>query len=602
MRTAYARARGMRLLFAACAAATVLSSPLSALAAVAPGQLSMSTERVVVFKDGYGLFAKVATATANSEGRVFTDKVPDAAVLGSFWALAEGNKIVGMRAEWDEQREERTRVTATLTTLEILRANPGKSVTLVYGVDKEKETYAGTLVEVLETMPAPTPTPAQMTEGPVGETVHTIEPLGGQLLVLDTTNGRVVLPIAGIRTVAGKDLVTKITKREEVVTRTKKLSFDLGKEAAGKSVKLRVFYFTPGIRWIPTYRVGGDLDGGKAEIALQGEILNEEEDLIDAAIDLVVGVPNFRFKGTISPLSLERVMQNALVQAAPQLMGQMSNGNDFSNASFASRAGEFHNEAPADSTSLGESGEPDLPPELTAAAAQDHFVYSVKSLSLKKGGRATVPLWQTNAPVRHLYTLDVDVVRNGESYSKSYASMGGGYAAGRSPMRMMNNDVWHQLELGNPGSIPWTTGAAFVTSGFMPVAQELLGYTPAGGRTLLPVTIAPDIRGEYEEEEIERRASARKWNGVTYAQLKKKGTVSVKNHRKEKATMQVRVQVGGKAESATGGGKIRLDEHRAGDWSGYAEALNNHSEVTWELTLNPGESRDLDYTFSFYAR
>jgi len=52
---------------------------------------------------------------------------------------------------------------------------------------------------------------------------------------------------------------------------------------------------------------------------------------------------------------------------------------------------------------------------------------------------------------------------------------------------------------------------------------------------------------------------------VTYAHLKKKGTVTMKNHRKEKATMQVRVQVGGKAESATGGGKIRLDEHRAGD-------------------------------------
>lgn len=563
----------------------------------------MKTERVVIFKDGYGLFAKVATATADEEGRVFTSKVPDAAVLGSFWALAEGNKIAGMRAEWDERREERATVGAALTTLEILRANPGKSVTLVYGVDKERETYAGTLAEVLETMPAPTPTPLEPSAGPAGETVRALTPIGGQLLVLDTGDrGRVVLPVAGIRTVSGKELVTTITRREEVVTRTKRLSFDLGRETAGKKVKLRVFYFTPGVRWIPTYRVGGELDKGQAEIALQGEILNEEEDFVDAAIDLVVGVPNFRFKGTISPLSLEKVMQNALLQAAPQLMGQMNTSNAFSNASFRSRAGEFHNEAPANSTPLGVSGEPDLPDELTAAAAQDHFVYSVKSLTLKKGGRATVPLWQTSAPVRHLYTLDVNVVRNGETYSKSYASLGGSYAASRSPMRMLKNEVWHQLELGNPGSMPWTTGAAFVTSGFMPVAQELLGYTPAGGRTLLPLTIAPDIRGEYEEEEVDRRNSARKWNGVTYALLRKKGTVTVKNHRKEKATMQVRVNVGGKADTASSGGKIRLDEHRTTDWTGYADALNNHSEITWELTLGPGESKDLAYTFSFYSR
>ena len=595
----------MRNLLAAGAAAGTLLLSNAADAAVPPGQLDMSTERVVVFKDGYGLFTKVASATADKDGRVWTTKVPDAAVLGSFWALSDGNnKIVAMRAEWDERVEMRKTEGAALTTLEILRANPGKSVTLVYGVDKEKETYAGTLVEVLEAQPKPTPTPEYVTPGAPGETVRSLDPIGGQLLVLDTGDrGRVVLPVAGIRTVSGKDLVTKITRTEEVITRTKRLAFDMGKESAGKNVKLRVFYFTPGVRWIPTYRVGGELEKGSAELALQGEILNEEEDIVDAAIDLVVGVPNFRFKGTISPLSLEKVMQNALAQAAPQLMGQMSMGNNFSNASFRSRSGEFHNESPANSTMVGDGEivEAELPSELTAAAAQDHFVYSVKSFSLKKGGRATVPLWQMNAPVRHLYTLDVSVVRNGETYSK-YASMGGSYGGSRSPMRMEKNEVWHQLELGNPGSMPWTTGAAFVTSGFMPIAQELLGYTPPGAKTLLPLTIAPDIRGEYEESEIDRHNSARKWNGTTFALIKKKGVVTVKNHRKEKATIQVHVGAGGKADSASNGGKIRLDEHRPGDWSGYADALNNHSDVTWELTLAPGETKELSYTFSFYQR
>jgi hypothetical protein len=207
------------------------------------------------------------------------------------------------------------------------------------------------------------------------------------------------------------------------------------------------------------------------------------------------------------------------------------------------------------------------------------------------------------APVRHLYTLHLDVVRSGDSYTK-IASMGSfSSPTGGSPLRLMQNQVWHQLELTNPATMPWTTGAAFVSSGIMPIAQELLTYTSPGGRTLLPLTIAPDIRGDYEEEEVERRASARKWNGTTYALIKKKGTVTVKNHRKEKAVLQAKVSVGGKADSATAGGKIRLDEFRAGDWqNGYHDALNNHSDITWELTLNPGETRELEYTFSFYAR
>ena len=51
---------------------------------------------------------------------------------------------------------------------------------------------------------------------------------------------------------------------------------------------------------IPTYRVSGELKD-KADLALQGEVLNEIEDIDKAALDLVVGVPNFRFKDTAFP-------------------------------------------------------------------------------------------------------------------------------------------------------------------------------------------------------------------------------------------------------------------------------------------------------------
>jgi len=50
----------------------------------------------------------------------------------------------------------------------------------------------------------------------------------------------------------------------------------------------------------------------KANLSLQGEVLNEVGDIDHAALDLVVGVPNFRFADTLSPLTLETALRATL--------------------------------------------------------------------------------------------------------------------------------------------------------------------------------------------------------------------------------------------------------------------------------------------------
>ena len=68
---------------------------------------------------------------------------------------------------------------------------------------------------------------------------------------------------------------------------------------------------------------------------------------------------------------------------------------------------------------------------------------------------------------------------------------GAGAAEGTaSPLELSQHEVWHQLELGNRGTAPWTTGAALVTKGLLPLGQDLLTYTPVGGSALLPITVA----------------------------------------------------------------------------------------------------------------
>jgi hypothetical protein len=563
---------------------------------------------------------------------VFTREVPEAAILGSFWAVGEGQRVLGMRAEWDEKREVRKTETACVTIAELLRANKGKRVTL--GLP-ERRTVMGTIVELLDLPPqdaATTALPGVTAVGVPGvggfEVVadpsrspfeflraadadeaatlrRSLTPRGGDFVVIDETEtGRLVLPVSQVQTVSGREVVTKMVREEEVFTRTKRLGFDFGKESAGKPVSLRLFYFTAGVRWIPTYRVTGDLKE-KAAIALQGEILNEIEDFSNVALDLVVGVPHFRFKETVSPLTLERQLRNTLRVAESTgrsneqvLTAQFSNTMQY--AGRAENAGE------------GDGGATSLASELAGAQGeQDLFLYSIRNFSLKRGARATAPLWQSTVPLRHIYTMDIRAARTrGGATVVGYR--GGGHPLDRSgsgelaitsPLRARVNQVWHQLELTNNGKVPWTTGAALTMRDTLPIGQDLLTYTPAGGSALLPLTVAVDLLGSFDEEETSRTPNALRVEGYDFTLVRKKGTLTVSSFRKEKSVMRLSVAVGGKVEQASDDGKARINDFRADDWVDAGHLyVNNHSDVTWDLELEPGETKTVTYTVSFYVR
>ena len=124
----------------------------------AASELALSTERVIIFKDGYGLIVKNGKATADSRGKVFTPQVPESAILGSFWATSDKQKLLAMEAAWEEKREIRENRTACITVAELLRANAGKRVTLLLN---DRRTLSGSIVQVLDipasTISAPSP-------------------------------------------------------------------------------------------------------------------------------------------------------------------------------------------------------------------------------------------------------------------------------------------------------------------------------------------------------------------------------------------------------------------------------------------------------------
>lgn len=544
-------------------------------ALAAEGQLTLSTRKAVVFKDGYALMIKQARGTADADGRIHTFEVPDAAVLGSFWATSAQHRVLAMRAEYTDTWTRKPVAPAGGQTnlAGLIQSAVGRSVELTM---LDGRTHRGVLVSRTTIDHVPMVTVLSDPDKPIIEAAAADE----------------LHPIALVETQIAHVNCPSLSQTQDgnaVFVRAKRLSLDLGPEAAGKPVELTLIYFTPGLRWIPTYRVSGNLKAS-VQLALQGEILNETEDLDGVALDLVVGVPHFRFSNLVSPLSLEAQLRNALAQAAPQLMNQT-----MSNAMFTQRAGEWRGQ------NAGGGGAIDLPDELTGTGEQDLFVYSVPRFSLRKGGRASVPLWQAEAPLRHLYTLDLHVVRHGHHGSMVRGANERGYPAD-SPLRLLENQVWHQLELANRSKVPWTTGAAMILRGDLPVGQDLLTYTPPGSRSLLPMTVAVNLRGELSEEEIERQPNALQWGGHSYSLIRKKGTITVTSHRDKASEMRIVARMAGKVTQAGADATVRVDDYHPADWQHGVVWQNNHSEVVWNLALEPGESKALSYEVMFYVR
>jgi hypothetical protein len=547
-----------------------------------PGALRLETERVVVFKDGYALLVKRAEAVADARGTVFTEEVPENAVLGTFWAWSErGPAMRAMRAGWVEQEVDKEERGACMDPAAILSANPGKRVT----IELEASTLTGTVLAVPAVAEVPSAAPRYVLSG-YDSSVPASPPQTPIVALSVPERGTVVLAGRDIRRVEGPELSLECKRKVRITERRKRLSLDFGAEAAGKNLAVRLVYFTPGLRWVPTYRL--DLkEGGKGQLALQAELINELEDLRGANVDLVVGVPNFRFRDVSSPLSLEGVVRNTLAQAAPSLMNSINIAN---NATFSQNAGQWDGGA-------AQSTAPKLPDFGGPGESPDFFIHPVKALVLEKGGRAVVPLWKEEVPVRDLYTLDVRVRRDlHDSDTVSYGTSGS-----VSPLRLARGEVWHQLELKNETKYPLTTGPVLVMRGQVPQAQELLTYTPRGGSTLVPLTIATDVRILHDESELERKQDALTSKGRSHALIRKKGTLSLWNPRGEPTPLRIRLSTGGKVEQVSDGGRVKADDFRTEDWgSTELAAVNTHSDVEWTLSLEPGERRTLTYEVGFW--
>jgi len=450
----------------------------------ASSELDLNTERMIVFKDGHAMFHRKGRAITDDRGQVFTDEVPEDVVLGSLWATS-ADGVVSIRAERVQRIDTITESQTAVTIQELLKANEGESVTLEW-VRPEKKPLQGTIVEVLD-RPVHPDSLHDTDEVPNLHDPMDLGEEGGQWVHLRTARGQEVVPVKSIRRIRGAALKTQGTVTHRQVSRTKRLIFSVGEALAGQEVTLDLIYVRPGVRWVPSYRLEEVGDGSEVVLSLQGELYNDAEPLRDTHVDLVVGVPNLRFKDVVSPLTLESTIRRT-INASAHLR------NDFDNNMLMnSNVAQVYD--PRGGSAGAAGGVMELPSSLTATQQKDLTLYSAGRLTLGKGSRATLPLWRQTVVKEDMFSFDYHPVRGAAKRRLS---------PGQSPLEIERKPVWRKFSLRHRGELAWTTGPVLMLRDGMPLAQELLTYTPSGGSALIPVTVAVNIRGRHESEELAR--------------------------------------------------------------------------------------------------
>ncbi len=522
--------------------------------------VTLKTTSVAAFKNGLGFFMRQGTAhLANGQARI--PFVPEAS-LGSLW-LAPNESGVTIE-ELVAYRYKTPRERSVESLEELLRNSVGKTVTVTFN---QKE-YTGEVLGYSK----PEPSTPSSRANPYAASVVPAEP--GRVLLMKVGDAVLAMDPRSV-TLVSSPAMPGMTIKED--SETKALRFTL--KGAGDTANLTMGYLQKGVGWTPSYLVSLQ-DEKTARITMQAVLTNDVEDLTNADVFFVVGVPNFQFADQWSPMALQQTLVEYMRDAE-----RPANARQFSNALMSQAVGGMVQDDRESGTfsatvsALGGSPEEDL------------FLYNRPGVTLAKGERATYNIFAATVSCEHIYEWEVaddpqvDVYGNrvNTSYSNNPAD------------QKMTNVVWHSLRLKNGSGFPWTSAPAIVIMGTKALSQDTLLYTPKGASTNLKMTIATDVRTSKKELEVERQPKALYRNGTEFEAVTVEGTLKVKSYKSKEISLKIYRSLVGEILTTTDEGKVeKLGEGIRG--------VNSTSRTTWDLKLKPGEEKAITYRYKVLVR
>jgi hypothetical protein len=579
----------MRIVLLALWMLCVSLTPARAQAEPAAALTRMPIKEVTVFKDGHDFVVHQGRLPVDAKGHVVLDRLPTP-VLGTFWPYSADHEVK-LSAVTASRRPVRGQQTA-IDLRGLMEANPGAQVDLV---DLDGKTISGRI--------------KGLPERPVEELLamdtvpdHDLVPAKGGVVLLETDQGVLALPLERIRSVSFKNAPAS-KYPSETFRNLLTLDFAWPESGAKREIEVGMAYVQKGLRWIPSYKV--TIDGkGKARVQLQATLVNELADLDDVTANLVVGVPTFAFKGMVDPMAL----QQTVAQLGDYFDAKSASGLAMSNAIMAQTGARDEERFRADNEP---SNVPGVGPEVAGSEAdQDLYVFTVKRVTLKKGERMVLPVAEYELGYHDVYVLDLPFAPPMEVRANAND------AQQQQLARLLGAPHFvHVLRLTNSAHEPLTTAPALISSGDRVLGQGMMSYTAPGADCDLGLTTAVDIKVAKSDKESGRVPNALTVDGSNYLRVDLNGSIAITNRRDQTVDIEVKRSVLGHAETAGQAGKAEMvNAYEEGGavaqppwwgwygWPGWWGAVNGVGQFTWKTKVEAGKKITLTYKWHYFWR
>jgi hypothetical protein len=487
--------------------------------------LTVATPRVTevsLFQNGYALVRREIDVAASGEVRI--DPLPQG-VLGTFrFAATPGVTIQSVTAD----EEIRGTPVTTDAMDELLGLNVGRRVSLLL-------------------------TDGRTVEGEV------VRASGGTVVLRDGTRERTFAQ-GLVKEIASDTPLNRATERKATVR-----SLRLRVEAT-RAGKIEIRSLETGLGWVPTYEARIE-DDRNLRLIGRATIGNDLVDLEGAAAELLTGAPNLRFSRTLDPLVSEGRIWSELTtfQGGRSTSGLVPEGIDFipydptDNSLVPSGLFRGGPGAPVSMPPVGQA----------AGTVEEIFRHRLPALTLRKGGRAQVTLFDVLTPYREIYTWDVALSDDPQP-------------------------LWRTVRFTNASGRPFAPGPATVVRDDRILGQDALRSTQVKAEAELRLTPAADVRGEVLESETERTPEPAVAGAPPQFRVKVTGTLRLTNGKDRSIPVRIRRIVAGDVTDP-GGATVRKSVQ------GLRQA-NPVSELTWTLDLPAGQTRTLTYGYEAVGR
>jgi len=507
------------------------------------------TSSISIFKNGTAFFIK--SGKVNTENSVYQMKknIPPA-LSGTYWITSPAGELNFLSTYMDTLKTQKEVVANSI--VDMLNANLGKKVRLHIG---KEEVIEGTVQDV----------GIKQADQAAAARYNIVSfRMDGQWMTLLSNE---------IRRVEFFEQPNQLLeqKNQEV-----KPILEVNFSSAKKEQALDMMYLSKGLNWTPIYLI--ELTGEeKARLTLRAEVVNNIEDIENTDVNFVVGVPNFSYADDYSAL---------IDLAVPELFQARSAGS-FANLS---------NRAQTQSIGyiLAQDIEFATPPAATSglqgSAEEDLYFYTMKNMSLKKGGRGHYPVFTADINIAHIYECNLPQNNAQKNYYQS------DYLFTPNP-----NKVFHSIKVVNDTPYPFTTGPALVVkkeTETKPISQDRLNYTSVNGNSFVKLTEAPDVHIKQAEKATKREERVKKLTknktDYYYDLITVEGQVKAKNYKDKKIDLNIRRAIIGELKKSSTKWLKAERINTSGN-------LNKTTDVCWETSVKAGEELTITYSYQIYV-